>query len=165
MEPSQPETVSSDDPEVREVLAMDASEMQDVLDAFCRRFSDLQKVWRSIAWWQRYIRILQHIQPCDQRQLTVHEIGAAENLALQSAQRRHFKAEYIRLSQGESVRANSRLAALGSRLRFAKEASTPTILPHDDVLTGLIIRDAHEKDGHVGTEQVLASLRTRYWIL
>ena len=41
----------------------------------------------------------------------------------------------------------------------------PVILPNKSVVTSLIIRDCHEKVGHLGQESVLSSLRQGYWIV
>jgi len=41
----------------------------------------------------------------------------------------------------------------------------PMILPSKHPVTDLIVKDYHEKEGHVGAGHVLASLRQRFWIL
>ena len=41
----------------------------------------------------------------------------------------------------------------------------PVILPYKHHVTDLIIRDHHQRMGHLGQESVLSSLRKKYWIL
>ncbi|XP_068738988.1 uncharacterized protein [Montipora capricornis] len=57
---------------------------------------------------------------------------------------------------------------VGGRLYNASisfSAKHPMILPSKHPVTDLIIKDYHEKEGHVGACHVLASLRQRFWIL
>jgi hypothetical protein len=59
---------------------------------------------------------------------------------------------------------------MDGRLRLADELSYntrhPILLPKEHVVTRLIIKDAHEKLGHVsGVEEVLTLLRSRFWIV
>ncbi|KAK2551629.1 hypothetical protein P5673_027396 [Acropora cervicornis] len=57
---------------------------------------------------------------------------------------------------------------VGGRLNDACipfSAEHPMILPSKHPMTDLIIKDYHEKEGHVGAGHVLASLRQRFWIL
>ena len=41
----------------------------------------------------------------------------------------------------------------------------PVILPHKHHVTDLIIKEYHQNIGHMGQESVLASMRSRYWIV
>ncbi|XP_067030756.1 uncharacterized protein [Acropora muricata] len=57
---------------------------------------------------------------------------------------------------------------VGGRLNDACipfSAKHPMILPSKHPVTDLIVKDYHEKEGHVGAGHVLASLRQRFWIL
>ena len=57
---------------------------------------------------------------------------------------------------------------VGGRLERASielSAKHPMILPGKHHVTDLVIRDCHEKEGHVGAGQVLASIRQKFWIL
>ena len=57
---------------------------------------------------------------------------------------------------------------VGGRLERASiglNAKHPMILPGKHHVTDLIIRDCHEREGHVGSGQVLASIRQKFWIL
>ena len=44
-------------------------------------------------------------------------------------------------------------------------ARHPMSLPSKHHVTDLVIRDCHEREGHVGAGQVLASGRQKFWIL
>ena len=58
--------------------------------------------------------------------------------------------------------------SVGGRLNDACipfSAKHPMILPSKHPVTDLIVKDYHEKEGHVGAGHVLASLRQRFWIL
>ena len=45
------------------------------------------------------------------------------------------------------------------------ELKHPVILPYKHHATCLILRDHHQRMGHLGQESVLSSLRKKYWIL
>ena len=83
---------------------------------------------------------------------------------------------------GRSLSSNSKLLALkpqlnddrliwsDGRLTNAKfisyDVRHPVILPRKSWVTKLIIKDAHEKGNHAfGTNQTLAVLSARYWII
>ena len=56
----------------------------------------------------------------------------------------------------------------GGRIRRAPlpyKLKHPVILPYKHHVTDLIIRDHHQRMGHLGQESVLSSLRKKYWIL
>ena len=44
------------------------------------------------------------------------------------------------------------------------EAHRP-ILPHSHAVTGLIIQHYHQEEGHAGLQQVLSTVRNRFWIV
>ena len=60
------------------------------------------------------------------------------------------------------------IICVGGRLNrapFPFSAKHPMILPSKHPVSDLIIKDYHEKEGHVGASHVLASLRQKFWIL
>ena len=60
------------------------------------------------------------------------------------------------------------IICVGGRLNRAPipfSAKHPMILPSKHPVSDLIIKDYHEKEGHVGASHVLASLRQKFWIL
>ena len=171
---SLPTSSQLDDPEVKVLTTV--STCEDTILQFCKRYSSLDKVLRSVAWWLRFKSALRREPLNQERTLSVNELQAAELLLLRSAQQRQFPSELERLLQHKPVLSSSKLATLdpilqeglictGSRLKFASEPVTPVILANKDPLTALIINDFHSKNGHVGTEQVLALTRSKYWIL
>ena len=62
---------------------------------------------------------------------------------------------------------NRLLCAVGrlERAPVDDEMKHPVILPHKHHVTDLIIKEYHEKVGHMGQESVLASLRSKYWVV
>ena len=59
------------------------------------------------------------------------------------------------------LRAGGRIG----RAPLQYELKHPVILPYKHHVTDLIIRDHHQRMGHLGQESVLSSLRRKYWIL
>lgn len=59
------------------------------------------------------------------------------------------------------LRAGGRIG----RAPLPYELKHPVILPYKHHVTDLIIRDHHQRMGHLGQESVLSSLRRKYWIL
>ena len=51
------------------------------------------------------------------------------------------------------------------RAPFPYELKHKVIIPYKHHVTDLIIRDHHQRMGHLGQESVLSSLRKKYWIL
>ena len=65
-------------------------------------------------------------------------------------------------------RIENGLLGAGGRIGRAPlpyELKHNVILPHKHHVTDLIIRDHHQRMGHLGQESVLSSLRKKYWIL
>ena len=65
-------------------------------------------------------------------------------------------------------RIENGLLGAGGRIGRAPlpyELKHNVILPHKHHVTDLIIRDHHQRMGHLGQESVLSSLRRKYWIL
>ena len=93
-------------------------------------------------------------------------------------QKKKYESEINRLSAGSSVMKSSSIKSLlpmlnaegvlcvGGRLKNAKNQNIckfPYILPDDQLVTKLIVREYHQKS-HQGTEWTLSLLRQRYWI-
>ena len=51
------------------------------------------------------------------------------------------------------------------RASLGLSAKHPMLLQRKHHVTDLIIRDCHEREGHMGASQVLASIRRRFCIL
>ena len=147
------------------------------------RFSSWTRLIRTTAWVMRFINnCRQSVVDRSYGELDVDELQDAEIFAIRRAQRRSFPAEFTALQGNNPLSRDSKLMALHpclddsgvirscGRLQHAKTLSMaarqPIILPRNDPVTKLIIRDQHEKLHHVcGTNQTLAALSTRYWIM
>ena len=110
------------------------------------------------------------------------KIEDTEVQVIKSAQREAFPEEYLALQRRKELPKNSKLLAfrprLGeesqmrceSRIKYAEflshDARFPIILPRKHQVTKLIVKYFHEKANHAsGTNQTLAVLATRFWII
>ena len=122
-------------------------------------------------------QVLQFINLIAKRPVTTLSV---ESIILKRTQEASFNDDYLQLKNDKQISAASKLAQLNSfldtegviRLRgrissskLQPEMKTPILLPRNHRVTKLIIRNTHEKNGHVGLKQVISSLRQRYWIL
>ena len=148
-----------------------------------QRFSSWTRLARVHAWVSRFL------DNCclskEQRitgELTADEIRNAENQIIAQAQQQAFPDEYRMLAQGKNLPHSSRLLQLrpvfdeddlvrcDGRLRYAEfvpyDTRFPIILPRGHWVTTLIVKHYHEKGYHAsGTNQTLADLSTRFWII
>ena len=109
------------------------------------------------------------------------EISTAGRRFIILAQQEAFKEEIRALRAETELPSGSKLLPLrpkadedgvlrcDGRLCYAeslpREARYPIILPRSHWVTKLIIKDTHEQNLHGGTNQVLAQLSARYWII
>ena len=112
--------------------------------------------------------------------ITPDEIMDVESHFIKVAQSECFVNELKSLRSGKVVKSDSKLLPLNpiidddgilrsdGRLQYAAclpwEARYPIILPRNHRVTTRIIKDAHEKCHHGGTNHVLSKLSSRYWI-
>ena len=106
----------------------------------------------------------------------------AEIQLVRYAQIVEFQEEWTALCRGRSLPAHSKLLRLqpkldddgllrsDGRLKNAKfhsyDVRYPVILPRKSWITKLIVKDFHEKGNHAsGTNQTLAALSARYWVI
>jgi len=112
--------------------------------------------------------------------LTFEEIDKAESVINRMVQSESFPRELKDLSHGGRVQVCSQLAALapfldetgiirvGGRLKRANlpyDQKHPIVLPARHHITEIILRQEHVRLQHCGPQQLLASIRTRYWPL
>lgn len=113
--------------------------------------------------------------------LTSEELNVAQVHYIKQAQLECFYEEVKSLRAEKLLHSTSKLLPLNpfmdddglircnGRLRFAKclpwKSRLPIILPRKHVVTSLIIHDAHNQCQHGGTNQVLAQLAVKYWII
>ena len=110
------------------------------------------------------------------------EIEDTETHEVKSTQQDAFTDEYTALLRQRELPNNSKLLGLKprideegqirseGRLRYAEflseDALFPIILPRKNQVTKLIVKHYHEKGKHAsGTNQTLAALSTRFWII
>ena len=147
------------------------------------KYSSWLKLKRIQAWINRFVGNCQRKGTGRiSRELTVDEPQQAEIQLLKQTQRTEFPEEWKSLAQGRPLPASSKLLGLKPKLdddglvrsdgrlknaRFLSyDVRYPVILPRKCWLTNLIIKDAHEKGNHAfGTNQTLATLSVRYWII
>ena len=115
-------------------------------------------------------------------ELTADELKRSEVELVRRTQQSEFQDEYKALVNRRPLPSNSKLLSLkpkldddglirsDGRLTNAKYISHdvrhPVILPRKSWVTKLIIKDAHERGKHAfGTNQTLALLSARYWII
>jgi hypothetical protein len=113
--------------------------------------------------------------------LLVQEIETAEHQIIKTTQIEYFNEDYRNLMKGRKLAAASKLLVLNptldedgvlrsdSRLKLHEflpyNMRFPIILPKHSWVTKLIIKHYHEQNNHCGTNQTLAFLNAKYWII
>ncbi|MCG8045043.1 MAG: hypothetical protein N0E48_05150, partial [Candidatus Thiodiazotropha endolucinida] len=147
------------------------------------KYSSWLRLKRILAWVNRFIG------NCSKRsehrltgELLSDEMKQAEIQLVKFTQIVEFREEWKALSNGKALPSGSRLLGLNpkidddgllrsdGRLKYAEflsyDVQFPVILPRNSWVTKLLVKDYHEKGNHAtGTNQTLAALSTRYWIL
>ena len=117
-----------------------------------------------------------------QVELSLEEVSDAENYIIKEMQKKEFNEEYTALVKKKELPKHSKLLGLcpkldsegiirsDGRLIYAEflpyDVRYPIILPQKNWVTKLIIKHYHELGNHIaGTNQTLASLSTRFWII
>ena len=147
------------------------------------RFSKWLKFLRVFAWVYRFLT-----NCCSEKnqrssgELSTFEIEDIESIAIRKAQSDTFREEIHSVASGIQLSRKSRLVSLNpvldedgilrsdSRLKYAEflpyNVRYPIILQRKHWITKLIIKHYHEKGFHVaGTNQTLADLSSKYWIV
>ncbi|XP_046329965.2 uncharacterized protein LOC124113582 [Haliotis rufescens] len=147
------------------------------------RYSDWKRLARIQAWVYRFLNncVAQNHQRIS-GELTAEEIETAQFKIIAQVQREEFPAEYSCLEKRKPLPTNSKLLGLqpkldecgvmrsDGRLAYAEhlspESRFPIILPRRNWITRLIVKSYHEEGQHVtGTNQTLAALSAKFWIL
>ncbi|XP_071118413.1 uncharacterized protein [Haliotis cracherodii] len=147
------------------------------------RYSDRKRLARIQAWVYRFLNncVAQNHQRIS-GELTAEEIETAQFKIIAKMQREEFPAEYSCLENRKPLPTNSKLLGLqpkldecgvmrsDGRLAYAEhlspESRFPIILPRRNWITRLIVKSYHEEGQHVtGTNQTLAALSAKFWIL
>jgi len=144
-------------------------------------FSAWHKLVRASAWLLKLIEFRRSKgSGALSKYLNVADLRKAENGLVKRAQLDEFSEELYALKIGKEVSRSSKLKSLypllrndnlilvGGRLNnaeIAEEQRHPMILPSNHKVTRLIFEDMHKRLLHCGPQQLLASVRQRYWPL
>ncbi|XP_039306359.1 uncharacterized protein LOC120358020 [Solenopsis invicta] len=145
------------------------------------RYSSLVKLYRITATCQRAVSRFKRCTAMSTfGPLTTQELVDAKFYWVKEIQRASFQGDLQLLSKGRPISKSSPLVRLtpfldakgllrvGGRLQFSslsQDEKHPLILPRESTLTSLIIRDAHLRTLHGGTQITLSLLRSEYWII
>jgi len=161
------------------VSALKQSEAEDLSlqrNKLLRKFSSISKLQRVIAYCFRFAdRKLRRTGP-----ISVEELDRALNKIIQWTQEEVFPKEIADLRKEKTVHNKSALIGLrpfmdktglmrvGGRLsnaRISKEQKHPIILPAKNHITETLLREEHIRLLHCGPQQLLSSIRNKYWPL
>ncbi|XP_018404101.1 PREDICTED: uncharacterized protein LOC108780784 [Cyphomyrmex costatus] len=161
----------------REITLVAIPDMHDIL----YKFSSTAKLRRIIAYCMRFINNLRSIK--SKGSLSIEELEQANIIIIRLVQRQVFEREIEDLRNGREIYRKSKLLTLrpfldeqglirvGGRIRHAeinidqKHPYVFNVLPSRHHITTLILREEHKRLLHCGPEQLLASIRLRYWPL
>ena len=135
---------------------------------------------RVLAWVNRFINNCRSIKELRQKgELQPCEIQEAENKLILNCQEKAFSKEIKALKNGKEISGQlqplnpfideSGMLRVNGRLAYSEtvpyEMKYPIILPKSERVTTLIIKDAHEGNYHMGTNQTLAMISNKFWII
>ena len=154
-------------------------EFQDTLASKYSSFSKLCKISAYAFKWLGKIRDVRGSSNND-LVMTTRYIKRAEQFWIKYAQNLSFSHEIESILGSKTISKKSKLLSLnpfldennilrvGGRLKNAPityDERHPIILPKNDVITQLIIQEAHKTTHHGGTQLMLAHIRTKFWPL
>ena len=181
---SEPDAVSSADPEVRVSCVTSIESQTDKSLPDPARYSSWLKFKRVVAWMTRFVRNLAaRVRPegyhAKTGPLSASELETAEAVILRDVQGQHFQSEIRSLRAGETEVKSSRLQhvtpflddggvlRVGGRLDNAPltfSGRHPAILPPDGHVSRLVVMAAHQQVLHSGLERTLTELRSQFWL-
>ena len=140
-------------------------------------FSTIQRLQRVTAWVLRFANNIKKKKKKRYGPLSVSELDSAQTLWIVNCQSITYPKELANLQAKTSSRLplvrQLRLFLVkdvircGGRIHNAplhESTKFPILLPQNQHLTQLIVRDAHERTLHSGVNSTLTYLRQRYWI-
>ncbi|VEN60332.1 unnamed protein product [Callosobruchus maculatus] len=167
-----------DIPEKRNMVVLTAySENNDILELI-NKFSNLNKIIRIVAYVQRFLNKIKHKNKDNLSPVfSPVEIDDALTCLIIQVQKSCFPEEYHALINNKELKNSSKLLSLrpfikdrvmrvGGRLRNANkqyDKKYPIILPKGHRLTYLILRNEHVRLLHCGVQNLLCSVREKYW--
>ena len=139
-----------------------------------KHFSDLIKLFRSSAWLLRFVTNLKKKHSSQKlnlnRFISTSEIRFMKLLWIQEDQAKLENSDnFNNLKNSLRLQKDSNdIYGSSSRISNAKsllhDAKNPIILCRNHRLTELIVCDAHNRIKHSGERQILAEIRSCYWI-
>lgn len=177
----------SDEGVKREKVTVGAAIVRkDFWNALFQRYSTWDRLRRVVAWLIRALRTPVNVQKRSEvrrnlkrdtkrsiKPLSVSELEEAEKRIVKFVQKESFPNEIDEtVKMGQLVRLKpfkeQEILRVGGRLDHSSlsyDAKHPFILPKNHPVSELIIRHYHHMNGHVGSYQVLAATRERFWII
>lgn len=172
--------INTNDDEIKKDVAVHTSTSDPVVN-FLNYYSDWTKLRRAVAWLIRYKNYCRHKYlgqevKYETGNITLSEVRNATEAILMQVQINCFANDVSNLKNAKPVRKDSSIASLNpvmdrglirtkGRINYNDISDYPIILPGNHHVTDLIIRFYHETHGHVGRQQVLATIRRKYWII
>ena len=147
---------------------------------FFEKFSELNKLIRTVAWYYRFFMYLDYMGPFLTGPLQCFEVRNATTVLVKLVQQESFPDEIKCIQKGRSVDAKSKLAALspfmdslgvirvGGRLRESNlsfDQRFPIVLPSSHPFTALLVRHEHKINCHAGPNLLGFTLHRKWWIL
>ncbi|XP_060568260.1 uncharacterized protein LOC132726871 [Ruditapes philippinarum] len=146
------------------------------------RFSDWLRLLRVTAWVKRFTDNCRKTNDRNKsRVLTLKELQEVENMFIHKTQVKHYPEEYSCIVKGQPMPRSSKLIPLNvkideqdlmrcdTRLTHARflpyNVRYPIILPRKSPVTRLLVKSFHEAGNHYGTNQTLAAMSSRYWLI
>ena len=138
------------------------------------RYSKIKKLQKAVVWLKKFWQYLQGQNAA--KEISVGEMESSLITLIKFVQRQEFEKEINALKIQQAIASSSQLKPLnpvlvdgifrvGGRLEHASKVEKhPIILPNHH-LTRLVIRDMHEQNAHIGSNQVMSKLREKYYIL
>uniref|UniRef100_A0A1Y1N1K0 Integrase catalytic domain-containing protein n=4 Tax=Photinus pyralis TaxID=7054 RepID=A0A1Y1N1K0_PHOPY len=141
------------------------------------RFSTLTKLIRVLAWCRRFFKNCAKIKT--KGVLTCRELAEAGLVVVKAVQGEAFQAELKNMKVGNASAAgrllklnpfldDNNVIRVGGRLKNSQlsyNSKHPIVLPKNHKYVELLIKQEHARLLHAGAQAVLATIRTRYWIL
>ena len=137
-------------------------------------YSSIRRLQKAVVWLFKFAKYLRGADVSSE--ITVKDMENALTALVKYVQQSTFKREITSLRRGEQVATSSLLSALtpilvdgmicvGGRLENADGVTKhPVVLPKHH-FTRLIIRDVHERNAHIGSNQVIATLHKKYHVV
>lgn len=142
------------------------------------KHSSLNKIQRIVVYVVRFTKILKSKDRLS-GPLKAIELDDAFNLIILTVQKECFAKDYKCLEQRIPLVKNSNIMSLnpfmfnnlirvGGRIKHSSycfDKKHPILLPKNNILTDLILRQEHHRLFHCGSQLLLCSIREKFWII